>query len=306
MPKPPRKPEEILERLEWTVIRRLDGLLQGEHRTLFKGGGLDLADLREYEYLDDVRTIDWNVTARLQTPYVREYNEDREITAWFLCDLTPSIDFGSAEKEKRTLLIDFVAVFARMLSRSGNRFGALLYDGAAIRIVPVRGGKRNVLALVDELTAQPKLDRSPPTNLAYLLETASKVMRRRSLVFLISDFYTSPGWEKPLGIIRQRHETLAIRLFDPLETELPDLGIIVLSDAESGDRVQVDTGSRAFRKRYKKIAAERATLLRMAFAQAGVDALELSTNEDIVDSIMRFVMIRKYKGDQRAIGGRVR
>src|SRR5438445_13693062 len=120
-------PEQVLRRLEWTVIRRLDGLLHGDYRTLFRGFGLDLADLREYQYHDDVRYIDWNVTARLQTPYVREYNEDREVTAWFLLDLSPSVDFGSQDIKKRAVSTELVAVLARLLSRHGNRVGAMFY-----------------------------------------------------------------------------------------------------------------------------------------------------------------------------------
>src|SRR5213594_1019724 len=125
-----RTPENVLRRLEWTVIRRLDGLLHGDYRTLFRGAGLDLADLREYQYHDDVRHIDWNVTARLQTPYVREYHEDRELTAWFLLDLSPSIDFGSERLKKRAVASEFVTVLAQLLSRRGNRVGALFYGEA--------------------------------------------------------------------------------------------------------------------------------------------------------------------------------
>ncbi|MEO6340717.1 MAG: DUF58 domain-containing protein, partial [Caulobacteraceae bacterium] len=124
-----RSPEAILRRLEWTVIRRLDGLLQGDYRTLFRGFGLDLADLREYQFHDDVRHIDWNVTARTQIPYVREHNEDREIAAWFLLDLSPSVDFGSSEVNKRQVLIEFTTVLARLLTRQGNRVGALFFGG---------------------------------------------------------------------------------------------------------------------------------------------------------------------------------
>src|SRR3989440_3507370 len=128
--RPTPEPERILRRLEWTVIRRLDGLLYGDYRTLFRGFGVDLADLREYEYHDDVRHIDWNVTARLQTPYVRVYNEEREVTAWFLLDLSPSVDFGSEQVKKRAVSTELVTVLARMLSRHGNRIGAIFYGGS--------------------------------------------------------------------------------------------------------------------------------------------------------------------------------
>src|SRR5213079_1670360 len=140
----PRSPERLLERLDWTVLRRLDGLLQGDYRTLFRGFGLDLADLREYQYGDDVRHIDWNVTARLQTPYVRQYHEEREITAWFLVDLSGSVDFGSRETKKTGVATEFVGVLARMLTRRGNRVGAIVYRQGVERVIPARSGRRQV------------------------------------------------------------------------------------------------------------------------------------------------------------------
>src|SRR5438270_12387663 len=136
----PSTPVRRLARLEWTVIRRLDGLLQGDYRTIFKGHGLDLADIREYAFGDDVRHIDWNVTARLDTPYVREYLEDREITAHFLLDVSPSVDFGTVDRRKRDLLFDVTAVLARLLTRHGNKVGATLYSSRVQRVIPTRGG----------------------------------------------------------------------------------------------------------------------------------------------------------------------
>src|SRR4051812_45345897 len=143
-----RSAETVLRRLDWTVLRRLDGLLHGDYRTLFRGYGLDLADLREYQYGDDVRHIDWNVTARLQTPYVREYHEDREVTAWFLLDLSPSVDFGSHDVRKRAVSEVFVGAVARLLPRHGNRVGALLYGSGVERVVPAGGGRTHVLRLL--------------------------------------------------------------------------------------------------------------------------------------------------------------
>ena len=149
-PTPDRTPERILHRLDWQVIRRLDGLLQGDYRSLFYGYGLDFADLREYQPEDDVRYIDWNVTARMDSPYVRQYVEDREVTAWFLLDLSPSVDFGTLQSLKRTVLIDFVTTFARLLTRHGNRVGAVFYGSRVERTIPARGGRIHVLRLVNE------------------------------------------------------------------------------------------------------------------------------------------------------------
>ncbi|RPJ23462.1 MAG: DUF58 domain-containing protein, partial [Chloroflexi bacterium] len=143
-------PERVLLRLDWQVVRRLDGLLQGDYRTLFYGFGVDFADLREYQPEDDIRYIDWNVTARMDTPYVRQYSEDRELTAWFLLDLSPSVDFGTLQTQKRTMLVDFVAVLARLLTRHGNRVGAMMFNGRAQHTVPARSGKIQVLRLIND------------------------------------------------------------------------------------------------------------------------------------------------------------
>src|SRR4051812_14797587 len=217
--------DKIMRRLEWTVIRRLDGLLHGDYQTLFRGFGLDLADLREYQYHDDVRYIDWNVTARLQSPYVRVYNEDREVTAWFLMDLSPSLDFGS-DMNKRSVSTEFIAVLARLLTRHGNRVGAIFYGDSVDTVIPARSGRRHVLHILHRILARPDRSQSGVTNLREFLHSAFRVMQRRSLVFVVSDFISTPGWAAPLAHLAQRHEIIAVRLYDPLEMEVPDLGLI--------------------------------------------------------------------------------
>ena len=299
----PRDPEHILRRLEWTVIRRLDGAVHGDYRTLFRGFGLDLADLREYQYHDDVRHIDWNVTARLQTPYVREFNEDREVTAWFLLDLSPSVDFGSQQVKKRSVSAEFVAVLARLLTRHGNRVGALLYGDSVDTVIPARCGRRQVLHILHRMLSRPERPTSAATKLQDLLETAFRVVPRRSIVFVVSDFISAPGWAAPLAHLVQRHEIVAVRLYDPLEMELPDLGLLVIQDAETGEQVFVDTHDHAFRTRFAAAAERREAELRNAFRDAGVDALELSTDDNLVDAILRFADLRKRRS-QLAAGGR--
>lgn len=291
----PPNPEKILQRLDWTVIRRLDGMLQGDYRTLFHGFGLDFADLREYQYTDDIRYIDWNVTARMQTPYVREYIEDREVTAWFLLDLSPSVDFGTVHTMKRNLLVDFVTVLARLLTRHGNRVGAIFYGGKIEEIIPARGGKLQVLRLINDLSKQPHLKHTPPTNLTALLENALRTIRRRSLVFIISDFISAPGWEKPLSVLTQRHEVLAVRLYDPREIELPDIGPLIFEDAETGEQLYIDTHDKKFRKRFTEAAKRREYELNTAFARSGVDVLPLSTEDNLVNEIIRFATFRKQR-----------
>jgi uncharacterized protein (DUF58 family) len=291
--------ENILRRLEWTVIRRLDGLLHGDYRTLFRGFGLDLADLREYQYHDDVRYIDWNVTARLQTPYVRVYNEDREVTAWFLLDLSPSVDFGSNVK-KRSVSTEFITLLMRLLTRHGNRVGALFYDDKVDTVIPARSGRRHVLDILHRVLSRPERSRSAETDLRDCFQTASRVMQRRSLVFIVSDFISAPGWAKPLAHLALRHEIVAVRLYDPLEMELPDLGLLVMQDAETGEQLFVDTHDRAFRRRFAAAAERRETEIRAAFSQAGVDTLELSTDDDLVDAILRFADLRKRRSQLAA------
>ena len=292
---PTATPERVLLRLDWDVVRRLDGLLQGDYRTLFYGFGVDFADLREYQPEDDIRYIDWNVTARMDTPYVRQYSEDRELTAWFLLDLSPSVDFGALQHQKRTMLVDFVAVLARLLTRHGNRVGAMMFNGSAQHLVPARSGKIQVLRLINDMINQPRLPRAPFTNLTLFLRSALNTIRRRSLIFVISDFISEPGWEKPLSLLNQRHEVLAIRLWDPREVEMPDIGVVVMEDAETGEQIHVDTHDRKFRQRFHEAALRRGAALQESFKRAGVDALSLSTEDDLVRAIVRFAQQRKQR-----------
>ncbi len=296
-PTPASTPERILQRLDWQVIRRLDGLLQGDYRSLFYGYGVDFADLREYQPEDDIRYIDWNVTARMNTPYVRQYVEDREITAWFLLDLSPSVDFGTVQTQtvKRTVLIDFVTTLARLLTRHGNRVGAMFYGSRIERTIPARGGRIQVLRLVNDLLKQPRLPRAPLTDLTPLLEGGLHAIKKRSLVFLVSDFISAPGWERPLNLLNQRHEVLAIRLWDPREVELPDIGLIVMEDAETGEQLYVDTHDRKFRARFAEAARRREAAMEQAFKHAGVDMLSLSTEDDLVRAIVRFATLRQQR-----------
>jgi uncharacterized protein (DUF58 family) len=293
--RPVSTPERILQRLDWQVIRHLDGQLQGDYRSLFYGYGVDFADLREYQPGDDIRSIDWNVTARMNLPYVRQYVEDREISAWLLLDLSPSVDFGSGVNLKRTMLIDFTTTLARLLTRHGNRVGALFYSGRIERTIPARGGRIQVLRLVNDLLKQPLLARAPFTNLAPLLEGGLHTIKRRSLIFIISDFICEPGWQRPLSLLSQRHEVLAVRLLDPGEVELPDIGPILMEDAETGEQLYVDTHDKRFRQRFAAARRQSEAELERSFKQAGVEVLALATNDDLVRAIVRFAAARQLR-----------
>jgi uncharacterized protein (DUF58 family) len=306
--KPRERADALLQRLEWTVLRRLDGLLQGDHRTLMRGSGLDLADLREYQLHDDVRHIDWNVTARLQQAHVRVFTEDREMAAWFLLDLSPSVDFGSGEQRKSDVLLGFVGALAGLISRRGNRVGAMLWGTGHDNVLPARGGRLQVLQLLqgiqnaEERAAQKEAKGgSVAMQLADLLRAALHTVRQRSTVFVVSDFISEPGWEQPLGELAMRHDVVAVRLLDPLELSLPDVGWVNLRDAETGEQLLVDTNDSGFRQRFIRIAAQREASLRESLGRAGVDTLELSTDDDLAEAVLRFVALR---GRRPRAGGR--
>ena len=295
--------EQLLRRLEWTVLRRLDGLLQGDYRTLLRGGGVDLADLREYQHHDDVRRIDWNVTARLQQPYVREYLEDRDLTAWFLLDLSGSVEFGSADVTKLAVSSGFVATLARIVTRHGNRVGALLYGTRVERVLPPAATRRHVLRLL-QLMRAPRAAAAQPgggTRLAELLGAAAGILERRSLVFVVSDFISEPGWTAPLGRLARRHEVVAVRLVDPAEMALPDVGLVTVEDAETREQLFLDTGDPAFRARYAQVAQAREAETIAALAASGADIVELATDDDLLEALLRFVDLRRQRARRKAL-----
>jgi uncharacterized protein (DUF58 family) len=321
-PQPMWRADARLQHLEWTVFKRLDGLLQGDWRTLFRGHGLDLAELREYQHHDDVRRIDWNVTARLNQPFVREYLEDREATAWFLLDLSASIDFGTRAR-KRSLAADVVGVLATALTRKGHRVGAHLYgqpstarpgriggSSAGEAPLPARGGRRQVLELMHRIERRPRptLVRGARdalgsgTRLDHLLHTGLTNLRGRCVVFVISDFISAPGWEKPLAALARRHDVVAVRIVDPAERDMPNVGLVPLVDAETGEQMLVDTGSARFRSRYAEAARRRETAVRESLGQTGVDTLELDTGEDLAAALLRFMHARRERARLNAGG----
>ena len=315
MPSANRPPEAthenaqaLLRRLEWTALRRLDGLLQGDYRTLMRGSGLDLADLREYQWGDDVRHIDWNVTARSATPHVRVFTEDREMAACFLLDCSGSMGFGSGASSKLEVQRQFTALMGRILTRHGNRVGALLGSDAGLRWVPARTGRPQMLRVLQEMDDSPpvpkigrasKSGRPAPFPLHHWLEAAVRGLKRRSTVLVISDFLADAGWERALGQLGQRHDVVAVRVVDPLERQLPDIGLVTLQDAETGEQMWVDTHDRRFRERFELASAARESSLRQRFAAARVDTLELATDDDLVEAVMRFSDLRRRRIRQR-------
>jgi uncharacterized protein (DUF58 family) len=286
-------PEQALRRLEWRVLRRLDGRLQGDYRTLLRGRGTDFLGLRAYEWGDDIRHIDWNVTARMDELFVREFMEERELTAWLLLDRSPSMAFGPAERTKELVLCELAATFGQLLVRGGNRVGAIVYDGDQQWTIPPRQGRQQVLALLEHLL-QP-VPGGSATDLRKLLDGAARLVRRRSLVVLISDFISEPGWERPLLRLTERHEVLAVRMVDPREYVLPDAGLLFVQDAESGEQLLVDSSDPELRRRLLAVAEEQDETIRHGVAQARVELHVVSTEDDLVGAFTRIAGSRRNR-----------
>ncbi len=300
-------PQRLLSRMEWRVVRLLDGRLQGDYRTLFRGSGIDFTDLREYEPGDDLRHIEWNVTARMDTAYVREFVEDRELTAWLLLDHSASMGFGPVDRQKDLVLAEIATTLALVLTRGGNRVGVVLMgeDGSAKHeVIPPASGRNQVLRIARSLldrraAAQEAVSKAKPggsvTDLSVLFTAASGLARRRSLVVVVSDFISGPGWVRPLGQLARRHEVVALQVSDPREFELPSAGMIYVEDAETGEQIFVDTDDPGFRARLREAADARQAELLELTRSAGVDLHEISTDEDLVRALMRVSALRRRR-----------
>ncbi len=295
-------PERQLRRLELAIVRRLDGLLHGEHLGLVPGHGSELAESREYQPgEDDVRNMDWNVTARTTVPHVRDHVADRELVTWALVDASASMDFGTAQLEKRDLAVAAVAAAGFLTERSGNRIGAQVVQGDGVRRFPPRTGRQPLLALLRSLMSTP---RTPPgggtgPSLGEAAESLSRSVTRRGLVVVVSDFLSGSGdldtaeWERPLRRLAQRQQLLAVEVVDPRELELPEVGVITLEDPETGRRREVSTASRRLRARYATAAAEQRETLREALRRVGAAHLTLRTDRDWVRDIVRHVLTQR-------------
>lgn len=303
---PALTPERVLRRLEWRVLRRLDGRLQGDYRTVFRGTGVDVADLREYQSGDDFRHVDWNVTARMDTPYVREFLEDREVTAWLMLDCSPSMDFGPVERRKHVVLTEIAATVAQLLARGGNQVGAVLFDTVVEQTIPPGHGRSQVLRILARLMQTPTgtvaADRvrgggpaRQTTDLGVALRAALGIARRRSTIVIVSDFLTEPGWERPLTQLARRHDVVAIQVFDRREFELPAAGMIYVEDAETGEQIFLDTSDAGFQQRLRTVADERQAALVATARTAGTDLFPVSTDDDLVRALFRISATRRRR-----------
>ena len=299
MSAPPRLGDEgaerLLRRLDLLVSRRLDGLLHGDHQGLLPGPGSEPGEARLYQPGDDVRRIDWAVTARTNEPHVRMPVAERELESWVVADLSASLDFGTALCEKRDIAIAALAAVGFLTSRVGNRMGGLLVHAGGTTRMPARAGRDHLRALLHKAATAPKGDGRGRTDLAGALRQADRLARRRGLVIVISDFLTDPGWEKPLRALGARHDVLAIEIVDPRELELPDVGVLTMVDPETGSSFEVQTADPGLRRRYQEAAASQRSAIAMAIRTSGAAHLQLRTDRDWLLDVVSFVERRRLR-----------
>ncbi|HZB70507.1 MAG TPA: DUF58 domain-containing protein [Acidimicrobiales bacterium] len=286
--------EESLRRLELLVTRKLDGLLHGDHQGIVPGGGSEAGEGRLYQPGDDVRRIDWNLTARSTVTSVRDTVADRELETWLVVDGSASLDFGTADCSKRDLASAAAAAFGFLTSRSGNRLGAVVYGPEGTAVLPPRTGRDGVLRLLRRLGRRPAAPEGP-ASLGAALRRARLVARRRGLVVVISDLLDEDDWPGQLRALASRHEVVVVQVGDPREAELPSVGLLTVVDPETGERHEVQTATRRVRERFAAAAAgQRATAAR-AVRAAGAAHLELSTDRDWMLDVVRFTAARRRR-----------
>ncbi len=304
-------PERLLARLEWRVVRRLEGRVAGGYRTAHRGTGTDLVGLREYTEGDDARHIDWNVTARLNEPQLRVFTEDRELTVWLVLDRSASMTVGPPGRGKDDVLSELALVLARLFGRDGNRVGALLYDTGAVRTVPPGTGRRHALRIGAELARTTDVGRprsgqyragqyragqySGTTDLAAMLDTVAKLARRRALIVVISDFIGDGDWGRSLLRLMPRHEVVALRVIDAADDELPDVGLVVVEDAETGEQLVIDSGDPLLRARLRAGVEERDARLAAGMRRAGVPIHRIGTDADLATALIEVVASTKCR-----------
>jgi uncharacterized protein (DUF58 family) len=299
----------LLRRSRWPVLRRLGFHPGGDERSSLRGAGLEYSDVREYQAGDDPRTIEWNITARSDRPYVRESLPDRGVDAWLLVDITRSLDWGTARCLKRQLALEFSAVAGQLLIGRGNRVGALLFDDRVRSIIPPSAGRTALLQLIArmERTAEGQQFPAPsgggqgggPTDLGRALTEAGRLIRRPSMMVLISDFMTPGGWQQSLSALAIRHEVVAAWITDPREREIPDVGVVTFEDPESGEQILVDTRSAHLRTRFQEAAAAQRETIRADLLRARAAVAELSTAAELVPQLVLFIKQREAQRGRR-------
>lgn len=288
-------PAEILKKVKGIEIRTrslVNTVFAGEYHSVFKGRGMAFSEVREYQVGDDIRTIDWNVTARMADPYVKIFDEERELTVMLMVDASASGDFGTVDQMKGEVGVEICALLAFSAIKNNDRVGLIVFTDEVELFIPPKKGKKHVLRVIRELLYFKPEKRG--TNVGAALEYLNRVTRRRSVVFLVSDFMAS-GYEKALRIVNRRHDLVAVALSDPRETELPDIGIVELEDAETGEGILVDFGNAEVRDMFFKMASENAEKRSQMFRKIGVDMVEIGMQEHYSEPLMRFFKNRAQK-----------
>jgi len=291
--------DQLLRRSRWPVLRRLGFHPGGDERSAFRGSGLEYSDVREYQAGDDPRTIEWNITARSDRPYVRESLPDRGIDAWLLVDTTRSLDWGTARCLKRQLAVEFSAVVGQLLIGRGNRVGALLFGDRVRSIIPPSAGRTALLQLIARMERAAEGPADGPTDLGRALKEAGRLIRRPAMMVLISDFMTPGGWQQPLRSLAIRHEVIAVWITDPREGEIPDVGVVTFEDPESGQQILVDTGDARLRARFQDAADEQRETIRADLVRARAAVAELSTAAELVPQLVAFIKQREAQPGRR-------
>jgi uncharacterized protein (DUF58 family) len=309
--------DELLRRGRWPVLRRLGLHPGGDEGSRLRGVGIEYTDVREYQAGDDPRTIEWNITARSDRPYVRESTPDRGIDAWLLIDLTRSLDWGTALCLKRQLALHAATIVGQLLIGHGNRVGTLLFDEQVRTITKPAAGRNAFLQMLARIEkAQPgeAIAAPGPVNkgaksknrtreglgLKEILSQVPRIVRRPSLIVLITDFLTADGWQRPLQLLAMRHEVVAVWITDPREHEIPDIGVVTFEDPESGRQITVNTADRRLRARFKEAAQAQRTAIRFDLRHARVPVAELSTGRDLLPQLLEFMKRRDLERRHRA------
>lgn len=288
-------PAEILKKVKRIEIRTrnlVNTVFAGEYHSVFKGRGMAFSEVREYLAGDDIRTIDWNVTARVGAPYVKVFEEERELTVMLMVDASASGDFGTVTQMKGEIGVEICALLAFSAIQNNDRVGLIVFTDNVELFIPPKKGKKHVLRVIRELLYfQPK---RKGTNIGAALDYLNRVTHRRSVAFLVSDFMGG-AYEKALRVANRRHDMVAVSLTDPRESALPDIGIVELEDAETGEGVLVDFGDPTVREMFHRHAQEEADLRRRLFHRTGVDLVEISTQASYAEPLMQFFKRRARK-----------
>ena len=288
-------PRQVLQKIRQIEIRTkhlVNDVFSGEYHSVFKGRGMEFAEVREYEPGDEIRSIDWNVTARLGRPYVKRFTEERELTVILMADVSASGNFGTANQMKGEITAEICALLAFAAIQNNDRVGLLMFTDQIEKFIPPKKGRTHILRVIREvLYTRPE---HTGTDISQALEYLNRLLTRRCIVFVISDFLT-PDYIKPLRVASKRHDVVAVTVTDPRELDLPDIGLIELEDAESGEEVLVDTSDEAWRRHYAEYNASIRSDRDQQFRITGVDAIHIRTDQPYIDPLLQFFKLRERK-----------